>query len=591
VTISSIEIKNVKGIDHKRFALQLVPNKPNLLVAPNGFGKSSIATAFASMNSKRMTLADRDHYKEDTGHQPELSITFNGQTLTADTNKNEIRQQFDVTVIRSGLIPKATKRNMGRFTQVSASMEVETIPIRKIPDKAEFSYQVTDARSTFGVSGKVLPNIASLLRAPKLYEVISSCDFGKLTLKGIQQATISVVERINGQSGAADKIRSWISDNLLGDLRAIAPLSKLADGILRLNLSTNEVGAYLTAYQISELYTADRKSFGAAVGWLEYIVEKEYYRQLIDSFCSSNWQWAKLTEDKKNKALSVSFPHAHQLSNGQRDVLTLVVQMHKALYEGSKKPLILVVDEVFDYLDDANLVAFQYYVTSLIQECKTRGQIVYPLILTHLDPGIFFDFCFNNHQIHTHYLQATASGKCRDMLKLIEIREADNTDQPIKEHLDGFWFHFNPGSHEVPENEWPTALKGEWRKSEDFHAYAVNELDRYLRGNNFDALAVCIAIRVSIEKSVYALLVTDEQKKIFITTHKTKEKLNFAAAHILDIPETYFLLGLIHNANLHGKQGKDLVTPLGSKLNHPIIKNLIAEIRCVDAGAEGAAQS
>lgn len=579
MTISMLEIKNVKGIDHKQFQLQLMPNKPNLLVAPNGFGKSSIAMAFASMNSKRMTLADKDHHKEDTNHQPELSITFNGQTLTADTNINEIRQQFDVTVIRSGLIPKATKRNMGRFTQVSASMEIETIPIRKIPDKAGFSYQVSDARSTFGVSGKVLPNIASLLRKPELYEVIRGCDFGKLKLVGVQNAITSLAERINGQTGTASQIRHWISTNLKAELRAISPLNELANGLLRLNLAPGEIESFLVAYQIAELYTADRKSFGAAVGCLEYIVARDYYHGLIQSFCSSNWQWAKLTEDKKHMTLLVTFPHAHQLSNGQRDVLTLVVQMHKALYEGSKKPLILVVDEVFDYLDDANLVAFQYYVTSLIQEYKTRGQIVYPLILTHLDPGIFFDFCFNSHQIRTHYLQATASGKCRDMLKLIEIREADNTDQSIKEHLDEFWFHFNPSSHEVPEDEWPTALTGEWRKSGDFHIYAVNELDRYLRGKNFDALAVCIAIRVSIEKSVYALLVTDEQKETFITTHKTKEKLNFAAAHIPDIPETYFLLGLIHNANLHWKQGKDFVTPLVSKLNHPTIKNLIAELR------------
>lgn len=36
-----IEIENIKGIGHKRFALDIWPNKPSLLVAPNGFGKSS----------------------------------------------------------------------------------------------------------------------------------------------------------------------------------------------------------------------------------------------------------------------------------------------------------------------------------------------------------------------------------------------------------------------------------------------------------------------------------------------------------------------------------------------------------------------
>ena len=44
-----IEIENIKGIGHKRFALDIWPNKPSLLVAPNGFGKSSFAVAINEM--------------------------------------------------------------------------------------------------------------------------------------------------------------------------------------------------------------------------------------------------------------------------------------------------------------------------------------------------------------------------------------------------------------------------------------------------------------------------------------------------------------------------------------------------------------
>lgn len=44
--IKVIEIKNIKGIQHRRFELDILPNKPSLLVAPNGFGKSSLAIAF-----------------------------------------------------------------------------------------------------------------------------------------------------------------------------------------------------------------------------------------------------------------------------------------------------------------------------------------------------------------------------------------------------------------------------------------------------------------------------------------------------------------------------------------------------------------
>lgn len=581
MSINVIEIKNIKGIDHKQFKLQLMPNKPNLLVAPNGFGKSSIATAFASMNANRMILADKDHYKEDTNNQPKLLLDFNGKILTATKNRNEIRKQFDVTVIRSGLVPKAKRTYQGGAT---ASLEIEAIEIRKIPAKADFNYQVSTARSSFGANGKILPNISILLQNPLLSEAIMGCDLNKLNGKRIQQSVSLLIDRINQQPGTADQISQWITNNLLDGFRAIAPLCNLSNSLLKLNLATEETEAFLIAYQISEVYKIDSKSFGAAVNWLQYITEKDYYQDLIQSFCSSNWQWAKLSENKKRKILSVVFPQAHQLSNGQRDVLTLVVQMHKALYEGSRKPLILVIDEVFDYLDDANLVAFQYYVTSLIQEYKARNQTVYPIILTHLDPGIFFDFCFNNHQIHTHYLQAKPSGKCKNILKLIEIREHDGSEGIVKDSLDTYWFHFHPDRHEIQPEKWPSTLKDEWRKSEDFHAYTSGELDRYLKNKNYDALAVCIAVRVAIEKSVYDLLCTEEQKQKFVSTHKTKEKLNYAATHIPDIPETFFLLGLIHNTNLHWKQGKDFVTPLVSKLNHPTIKNLIYGLKSKNGG-------
>lgn len=43
--ISNITIKNIKGFmdQNNSFDVHILPNKVNLLVAPNGFGKSSIA--------------------------------------------------------------------------------------------------------------------------------------------------------------------------------------------------------------------------------------------------------------------------------------------------------------------------------------------------------------------------------------------------------------------------------------------------------------------------------------------------------------------------------------------------------------------
>jgi len=54
--IWSIELTNVKGIGNHTFQLDLIPNKPNILVAPNGFGKSSFGIAFDSLRRNKIEL-------------------------------------------------------------------------------------------------------------------------------------------------------------------------------------------------------------------------------------------------------------------------------------------------------------------------------------------------------------------------------------------------------------------------------------------------------------------------------------------------------------------------------------------------------
>lgn len=574
MTISMIEIKNIKGIDHKRLKVTVSPNKPNLLVAPNGFGKSSIATAFSCMNSRRLTLEQIDHHKEDLNLAPSLAITLDGKVLTANTTCNHIRTHFDVTVIRSGLAPKATRINRGKFTQAVASLEVNSIDICSVPAKSSFDYRPTEMKRVFGANGKILPNISDLLRNPLLADAISSVDLSKLLQVRNNESIRKIVEEINDQVGTSEAIHQWIDGNLIERLRAIAPLNQAAQALHGLCLVDSEIEGFLAVYQISKVHNVDQNSFKAAIERLTYVKAKDEYQELLNGFCSSAWEWAKLKENKGS--LTVVFPKAHQLSNGQRDLLTLVIQMHKALYEGSKKPLLLLIDEVFDYLDDANLVSFQYYVTSLIESYKKNGQIVYPVILTHLDPGVFFDFCFNNHKIQISYLLAAPSDKAKNTLRLIAARDEEES---IIDRLEKCWFHYHVDSEEISEAEWPRILPADWRESNSFHEYTRNELSRYLTNKNYDPLAICFAVRILIERLTYDIIVRDEDKNKFLNeVRMTKNKMNFAASCGIDIPEVYFLLGLIYNTNLHWTQGRDYVSPLANKLNHPTIKNLIKSI-------------
>jgi hypothetical protein len=576
MNITAIEIKNIKGIEHKSFAVEILPNKPNLLVAPNGFGKSSIATAFSSMNSRRLTLEKEECHQEDEAKAPELAITVNQKRLVADCQKNEIRECFDVTVIRSGLTPKAKKVKIGAFTQATATMEVQSIPLLKIPTKAAFAYKASGSRAGFGSSGTVLPDIAELLENPLLHDAISGVDLASLTGKRVQGKMSDVVKRVNEQCGTIDQIHEWIKCNVMDELRSIAPLNNLASDLQKLGLASSELEAFLAAYQICEIWKADKKAFDAARKWLEYTDAKNNYQRLLLDICSSDWKWAKLTEDKKEKLLSVVFPSAHQLSNGQRDLVTLVVQMHLAIYEGSKNPLILVIDEVFDYLDDANLVAFQYFVTKLIDAYKRRSKLIYPIILTHLDPGVFFDFCFNKHKIRIHYLQTTTSPKSNNLLKLIQARDEDAN---IKDLLEKHWFHFHPDIVAVSEAEWPNSLPNEWRESVKFHAYTTAEVGRYLSNKNFDPLAICFALRVKIEGKAHSSLTEQNLQVEFLEqVRTTNRKMDFVVERGKEVPEIHFLLGLIYNTNLHWKPGRDYISPLVARLNHPTIRRMISQV-------------
>ena len=58
--INKIRIENIKGFgtQGKDLNVNLDSNKINLCVAPNGFGKSSLATAFESLKRTRLEITE-----------------------------------------------------------------------------------------------------------------------------------------------------------------------------------------------------------------------------------------------------------------------------------------------------------------------------------------------------------------------------------------------------------------------------------------------------------------------------------------------------------------------------------------------------
>jgi hypothetical protein len=578
VTIKSIEIKNIKGISHKKFELDLIPNKPNLLVAPNGFGKSSFAVALDSMNLKRINLHKDNYHEKNDKLSPEINIVVcaKGVTercLSATNTSNEILKEFDIKVINSQLKAKATKKNMGGFTQATASMEVNSIVlIDTIPKKTAFNYKVSEARHKFGSNGKILPNILSLLSNTDLLdEIVSYVDLKKFNGKTISKKIDVLIENINKQSGSTDEIKKWIEANQLH----LSPITYLPDMVEIINRRQiyNLVDSYLSSIQIIDIYKTDSKAFTAALSYNKYLKEKEGYIELLKSLDTTRFS-IKPKEDKK-KGLIVHFPKAHEFSNGERDVLSFVMQLERAKNKLKQHKCILVIDEIFDYLDDANLIVFQYYVTRFIDDFKKQGKELYPILMTHLDPYCFKHFCFNRHKLNVRFLSKRPPQIKTSMKNLIKKRD----DESIKDNTNKYHFHYNPEEVDLQNEFHQLGLKKSWGKSHLFYTHIHSETRKYLNSEtDYDPFAVCFSLRIKIEEIIYRKLESEDHKSEFLEEHGTKKKLYKAIELGYDVLDSYFLLGLIYNDNLHWHDNRDNESPILTKLDNLIIKKMIKDI-------------
>ncbi|RXE95397.1 hypothetical protein [Pseudoalteromonas phenolica] len=117
-----------------------------------------------------------------------------------------------------------------------------------------------------------------------------------------------------------------------------------------------------------------------------------------------------------------------------------------------------------------------------------------------------------------------------------------------------------------------------WGKSLSFHAQVAVELDKYLRGDRYDPIAVLFAVRIKVEELAYNSLLSIDKEE-FVNTHKTRSKLEFCEEKGVSIPETSYLLGLIYNDDLHWRNNRDYITPLVSKLENMTVKKMISELK------------
>ncbi len=576
--IRVIEIDNIKGIQSKRFALDIIPNRPSLLVAPNGFGKSSLATAFNSMNNRRINLDEEDLFEENSSNLPRIYIEFvridsTVATLEATNATNTISSEIDYFVINNQTKPKGNASTFGGFANSKASLIIEDVVlVENIPNNTPFNYSYRDSQARFGECSRLLPNANSVLSKLLLVEQLSENYQSLQRGNGdrIQGRINAIITDINAHQGTAPVLLDWITANRLADLKQIDYLNTIGNLIHAFDIGYNsEVKSYLAAIQLIWLYNQDQNNFKAACVFSNYKLDKQRFDNTLSTF---NCTWKSIRSSETGGKLVVKFPKAIHISNGQRDILTFISMLFRAKRNLKKAVNILIIDEVFDYLDDANLTAAQYYITTFIKEYDSLGKRIYPLILTHLNPNYFKNFAFSNQKVY--YLDNTTIQVSPHMIRLLRNRE----HATIKADLDKYLIHFDPGIINKRAEFRALTLPETWGEANNFIQHLNNEMTNYLENRPYDPFAVCGALRVKIEEIAYSKLQSPEARTAFLTTRTTRKKLEKAEEMGVVSPESHYLLGIIYNEGMHWKDNQDNISPIASKLENLTIKKLIQDV-------------
>ena len=574
--ISNITVKNIKGFSDRDNSIDvdIKSGKINILVAPNGYGKSSITAAFKSLTKTKIKVEKEDIYKENEQLETSLSITEDGNIYTADQNKNEFANHFKVAVINSRLVAKATGKNMGTFHSVQGHLGINDFEIKhKIPTNCDISYSIKNIRSTFGKNGKVLPNISSLLENNAFLSQLDDIypDLDMQSAKKRQDNINEIIKNINELHGTEENIINNFNVTFLDKLKQDPSYNNVVELINKYIDDTTELELFLYFYQIQKIYLGDKTKVKTKVQRAKY----ELFRQAFDNnlaIIGKTWKDIHTMEHKGS--LVIKMPNATNISYGQRDVLTLSIELLKIkseIKEGCK--FILIIDEVFDYLDPVNMTIVQYYFSQLVNELKGKCTL-YPILMTHLSPDYFNNYTFSSKRMNIIYLQKDYIQPNAKVKKLLSKRKEDT----IADDVSKFLLHYNEGEINQRENFKLLRLAETWGEGTTFLEHLINEVNKYLRKEaDYDPYSVCIALRIRIEKRVYEKLPTEDKKREFIQTHKTKAKLEFAENILGELPDIYFILGVIYNDAGHLKD-ENSEKPVVYRLNNLIIQNMISEI-------------
>lgn len=593
--IKNITIQNIKGYGYPPVTLdvELKTNRVNILFAPNGTGKSSLAAAFSSLKRGTLSVDKNLKFHKDETLSSSLSLELNDVVYTADSTKNEISPVLSCWVIKSGIDSEATLHNMGKFATAISYIDITDIEIGKVVKLVSTGYSINAIKRNFGKNKKILQNLGVEMESPKFLHRLKFIytQLDTFLSASSRRALIeNVLQKINNLRGNEQEVLAAIDENWLSEIETEPRYQSIVQQLALLYPNDSPCNLFLRFFQLTYHWKDNKMKIKSAIAYWDYIDFKNHIDREL-KLLDTTWKNIH-TEEVKDK-LVVRFPHADEISNGQRDLLTFVVNIIK--FKVKIRPeykYLLLIDEVFDYLDDANLIAAQYYLTDFLNLSNNN---LYLCILSHLNPYTFRSYVFSEKRINPQYLRATVPTATRKMLAFIAFRETMNQEGKrgdanklqLYHNLSHDLFHYNhlvsDYSADIATYKTDRNLDETWGQTAVLHQILIDEVNKYLSDQTqYDPYAVAMALRLRVEKMMYEQLQNQNQKTHFIDQKMTKNKFAYCEDNGVEVPDVYNIVSAIHNEADHVKMDHLTNTyvekPMVYKLQHVAIKGILKKI-------------
>lgn len=277
--IKNITVRNIKGYGDSPITLdvELKTNRVNLLFAPNGSGKSSLAAAFLSLKSNKLEVAKENKHCKNETLQSSLSLDIDGQTYTANSTKNEISPVLKCNVIKIGTEVHKTQRNMGHFTAVSSYIDIADIVVDKVVPKATTGYAVSTIRNHFGTNKKLLENLENEMDSPQMLQILSSVsrDLDSFVNSNKSMKLLQdVLQKINNLKGTQEEVISHIQDKWFKSLEANSKYKSITDALAVMYPGESSCDRFLRFFQILKLWESNKQSIKNAIAYQDYLSKK-----------------------------------------------------------------------------------------------------------------------------------------------------------------------------------------------------------------------------------------------------------------------------------------------------------------------------